>query len=89
MKLPGEEESGGSGISVFYMAVGVSAFVLILLVALFKSNDKKKSGSEYIREIQQQRQEEAAAEETSVVEEDGQASIRFPARYFAVPQPMP
>ncbi len=44
MKLPGEEESGGSGISVFYTVIGVSAFVLILLLALFKSNDKQKSG---------------------------------------------
>lgn len=75
MKLPGEEESGGSGISVFYMAVGVSAFVLILLVALFKSNEKQKSGSEYIKEMQQQRQEEMAAEEIAETEEDAQAGM--------------
>lgn len=75
MKLPGEEEAGGSGISVFYMAIGVSAFVLILLVALFKSNDKQKGGSEYIKEMQQQRQEEMAAQETVETEEDAQARM--------------
>ncbi|MDE7130717.1 MAG: glycoside hydrolase family 25 protein [Lachnospiraceae bacterium] len=67
MRLPGEEESGGSGLSVFYMAIGVTAFVLILLVSLFKMNDKKRSGSDYIKEMQQ-RQEEAAAQETATEE---------------------
>lgn len=67
MRLPGEEESGGSGISVFYMAIGVTAFVLILLVSLFKSNDKQRSGSDYIKEMQQ-RQEEAAAQEAATEE---------------------
>lgn len=75
MKLPGEEESGSSGISVFYMAVGVSAFVLILLVSLFKSNDKQKSGSEYIKEVQQQRQAETTVEEITEVEENAQAGM--------------
>lgn len=75
MKLPGEEESGGSGISVFYTVIGVSAFVLILLLALFKSNDKQKSGSEYIKEMQQQRQEEAKTEVTAAAEEDAQEGI--------------
>ena len=70
MRLPGEEESGGSGLSVFYMAIGVTAFVLILLVSLFKSNDKQRSGSDYIKEMQQ-RQEEAAAQE-AVTEEAAQ-----------------
>lgn len=75
MKLPGEEESGGSGISVFYMAVGVSAFVLVLLVSLFKSNDKQKSGSEYIKEVQQQRQAETTVEEITEVGENVQAGM--------------
>lgn len=75
MKLPGEEESGSSGISVFYMAVGVSAFVLILLVSLFKSNDKQKSGSEYIKEVQQQRQAETTVEEITEVGENVQAGM--------------
>lgn len=67
MRLPGEEESGGSGPSVFYMAIGVTAFVLILLVSLFKVNDKKRSGSDYIKEMQQ-RQEEAVAQEAATEE---------------------
>lgn len=67
MRLPGEEESGGSGVSVFYMAIGVTAFVLILLVSLFKVNDKKRSGSDYIKEMQQ-RQEETAAQEAATEE---------------------
>ena len=61
MRLPGDEESGRSGLPVFYMIVGVSAFVLILLLVLLQSNSKKSSGSDYIKEVQRQRQEEAAA----------------------------
>lgn len=63
MKLPGEEESGRGGLPVFYMIVGVSAFMLILLLVMLKSNNEQKSGSNYLKEMQQQ-QEEAAAEET-------------------------
>lgn len=76
MRLPGEEESGGSGPSVFYMAIGVTAFVLILLVSLFKVNDKQRSGSDYIKEMQQH-QEEAAAQEAAEEEaEQTEASGR-------------
>lgn len=69
MRLPGDNESGGTGLPVFYMIVGVSAFVLILLLVLLQSNSKKNSGSDYIKEMQRQQQEEAAATE----EEEGQA----------------
>ena len=58
MKLPGEEESRGTGLPVIYMIVGVSAFVLILLFVLLQSNSKKSSGSDYLKELQQQQQEE-------------------------------
>lgn len=79
MRLPGEEESGGSGVPVFYMAIGVSAFILILLVALFKSNDKQRNGSDYIKEMQQ-RQEEAAAKEAAeeevALDEAGGSKLR-------------
>ncbi|MCM1122750.1 MAG: glycoside hydrolase family 25 protein [Eubacterium sp.] len=68
MKLPGEEESRRGGLPVFYMVVGVSAFMLILLLVMLKANDDKKSGSDYIREIQQQ-QAEVAVEETERIEE--------------------
>ena len=61
MRLPGDEEPVGSGLPVVYMVVGVSAFVLILLFAILKSNDKQSRGSTYLKE--QQQQEEMAAEE--------------------------
>ena len=68
MKLPGEEESGRGGLPVFYMIVGVSAFMLVLLLVMLKSNNEQKSGSDYLKEMQRQ-QEEAAAEETEQPEE--------------------
>ena len=68
MRLPGEEESGG-GISIFYMIIGVSAFVLILLFTMLKANDKHKSGSDYLKEVQEQK-EEAAVEELEVEQTD-------------------
>ncbi len=63
MKLPGEDESVGTGLPVIYMVIGVSAFVLIMLFAIMKSNDKKSGGSDYLKEMQQQKEELAAAEE--------------------------
>ena len=57
MRLPGEEESGGGGLSVAYMFVAALAFVLILLFVLVKSNDKQKGGSEYLKEMRQQQEE--------------------------------
>lgn len=62
MKLPGEEESGAAGLPVVYMIVGVTAFILILIFTLLKSNDKQKSGSDYVKEMQKQQAEAAAAE---------------------------
>lgn len=67
MRLPGDEEPVGSGLPVVYMVVGVSAFVLILLFAILKSNDKQSRGSTYLKE--QQQQEEMAAEEEAQAEE--------------------
>ena len=46
MKLPGEDEPVGTGLPVVYMVVGVSTFVLVLLFAVLKSNDGKKSGGD-------------------------------------------
>lgn len=62
MKLPGEEESGGMGPSVIYMVIGVSAFVLITLFVVFQNNERKSSGSEYLKQVQKQQEEEAALE---------------------------
>ncbi len=62
MRLPGEEESGGMGPAVIYMVIGVSAFVLITLFMVFQNNDRKNSGSEYLKEVQKQQEEAAALE---------------------------
>ena len=64
MKLPGEEEAGGGvGSSLIYMVIGVSAFVLIVLFAVFRSNDNKRGGSEYLQQVQEQKEEEVKQEE--------------------------
>ena len=68
MRLPGEEESGGMGFSVAYMVVGVSVFILIILLAVFKSNDHKSGGSEYLKEMQEKQEAEAQAEATADAE---------------------
>lgn len=62
MRLPGEEESGGTGLPVIYMIAGVSVFVVALLFVLLKSNENQKSGSDYIKEIQQERAQVEAEE---------------------------
>ena len=77
MRLPGEEEAGGGmGPSVIYMIVGVSAFILIVLLAVFRNNDKKNSGSEYLQEIQRQ-QEEAVQEEQLAIQEEEEAASKL------------
>lgn len=70
MKLPGEEESGGMGFSVIYMIIGVSAFVLIILFAVFRDNNHKNSGSEYLQKLQEQQEEELAAAELEAEQEE-------------------
>lgn len=71
MKLPGEEETGGGvGPSLIYMVIGVSAFVLIVLFAVFKGNENKSGGSEYLQKVQEQREEEAKQEELAAAEEE-------------------
>lgn len=75
MKLPGEEESVGTGLPVVYMVVGVTAFVLILLFAIIKSNDKRNNGSSYLKEMQQQ-EEMAAAESEAEQPEQTEKKLR-------------
>ena len=74
MRLPGDEEPVGSGLPVVYMVVGVSAFVLILLFAILKSNDKQNRGSTYLKELQQQ--EEMAAAEAEAQSEEPEKKLR-------------
>ncbi len=76
MKLPGEDESVGTGLPVIYMVIGVSAFVLIMLFAIMKSNDKKSGGSDYLKEMQQQKEELAAAEEEEAASEEPERKLR-------------
>ncbi len=71
MKLPGEEEIGrGVGHSLVYMVIGVSAFVLIVLFAVFKGNDSKRGGSEYLQKVQEQKEEEIKQEELAAAQEE-------------------
>ena len=71
MKLPGEEETGrGVGHSLVYMVIGVSAFVLIVLFAVFKGNDSKRGGSEYLQKVQEQKEEEIKQEELAAAQEE-------------------
>lgn len=74
MKLPGEEESGRTGLPVVYMIFGVTAFMLILLFVLVQSNSKRDSGSDYLKEIQKQREEEAAAAEMEAEQQEDAGS---------------
>ena len=77
MRLPGEEESGRTGLPVVYTIFGVSAFVLILLFVLFQSNSKKNSSSDYFKELQKQQEETALAEaEAEAVQEDTGRKLR-------------
>lgn len=76
MKLPGDEESVGTGLPVVYMVVGVSAFVLLLLFAILRSNDRNNGGSDYLREMQQQKEELAAAEEEAQQPEEPERKLR-------------
>ena len=76
MRLPGEDESRGTGLPVIYMLVGVSAFVLILLLVLVQGNNKKSSGSDYIKEMQQQQEEIAAAEAEEEQPEESATKLR-------------
>lgn len=76
MKLPGEEESVGSGLPVVYMVVGISAFVLILLFAILKSNDKQNRGSAYLKELQQQEEMAAAEAEAEAQAQEPEKKLR-------------
>ena len=76
MRLPGEEESRGTGLPVIYMLVGVSACVLILLLVLVQSNSKKNSGSDYIKEMKQQQEKVAAAEAEAEQPEESVSKLR-------------
>ena len=58
MKLPGEENQRPMGFSLIYMIIGVSAFVLVMLLAVMKNNKKNSGSSEYMQNALQQQQEQ-------------------------------
>lgn len=64
------------GPSVICMVVGVSAFILIILFAVFRGNDHKRGGSEYLRDVQEQKEEEAQTQELVDTEEEETAQTR-------------
>lgn len=76
MKLPGEEESGGTGLPVVYMIIGVSAFMLILLFVLLHSNGKKNNGSDYLKELKAQQEEMEVEESESEQPEETERKLR-------------
>ncbi|MDD6811626.1 MAG: GH25 family lysozyme [Lachnospiraceae bacterium] len=63
MKLPGEEEQRPMGFSIIYTVIGVSVFVLIMLLVVMKSNNKDNGGSEYVQNAMKEQQEKVAAEQ--------------------------
>ena len=68
MRLPGEDDHKSMGLSVVYMVIGVSAFVLIMLLTVMKSNKKVNDHKEYVQNAVEQQQEEAAAEPETAAE---------------------
>ena len=74
MKLPGEDDQRSMGSSVIYMVIGVSAFVLILLLSVMKNNKKTESRNDYTQNSVQQEEtlqpEEAAEPERKLRAED-------------------
>ncbi len=62
MKLPGDDGRRSGSHSVFYMVLGVSAFVLVLLFTVMKDNHKEEKKREAAQEVVKQ-QETAAAPE--------------------------
>ncbi|MBD5520375.1 MAG: hypothetical protein HDR03_04005 [Lachnospiraceae bacterium] len=65
MRLPGDDDQRPAGFSLIYMIIGVSAFVLIMLVAVMNANKKQNNNSNYAQKLQQQKQEEQAALENN------------------------
>lgn len=76
MRLPGEEEPGRGGVSVVYMIVGVSAFVLLLLFALLQSNNKEQADARERRLRQEREAELAAAAAAEDEEEEAEPKLR-------------
>lgn len=75
MRLPGDDGKRANSHSVFYMIIGVSAFVLVLLLVVMQNNDKgKKDGKESVPDIAQQ--ETAEEEEPEAAAPESEQKLR-------------
>lgn len=71
MRLPGDDGRRANSHSVFYMIIGVSTFVLILLLVVMQNNDKGKKGrGESVPNDVVQQETAAAQPETAVPESE-------------------
>lgn len=70
MRLPGDDGRRANSHSVFYMIVGVSAFILILLLVVMQNNDKGRKGSKETDPDVVQQQEAAAEPEAAAPESE-------------------
>lgn len=76
MKLPGEENQKPMGISLIYMIIGVSAFILVMLLAVMKNNKKDNRGSEYMQNALQQQQQQQDVVTPEDPEDQPKAKLR-------------
>ncbi|MDE5930860.1 MAG: glycoside hydrolase family 25 protein [Lachnospiraceae bacterium] len=70
MRLPGDDGRRTNSHSVFYMIIGVSAFVLILLLVVMQNNDKNKKGDGESASNVVQQQETVAEPEAAAPESE-------------------
>lgn len=74
MRLPGDDGRRANSHSVFYMIIGVSAFVLVLLLVVMQNNDKgKKGGGETEQNVVLQQE---PAEEPEAAEPEQEQKLR-------------
>ena len=74
MRQTNDYEDQSGGLPLIYMALAVSAFVLMILVLVVSMNKDNKPSSAYMAQMQQKDQEEEALTQDSLVE-DGNLEI--------------
>lgn len=77
MRLPGEDEPRSMGFPMIYMVIGVSVFILIVLLAVLQSNQKKSSSSEYLQTAMQQREPEVTESEIAETAKTGNTQSKL------------
>lgn len=76
MRLPGEDDRKPMGASVIYMVIGVSVFVLVMLLVVMKNNKKADDRREYAQNAAQQEQTDAETETEAETETATQQKLR-------------